>query len=221
MTRINFENELTNLKHMVIRMAEATQNATELATRALVAKDYDLAAKIIKDDDLIDKMEIEIEDTCIQLIVTQQPMASDMRLIFTINKIAVDLERIADYAHSISKLNIKMRDEVYMKRFVNLEKMSEICVKMIKSSIDAFIKNDVDLAQQIYNMDDELDDLYHEIFTELMSYVIMDPKNIAQAMNLLLIARYYERTGDHTQNICEWVYYNKEGKRLSDPEEVV
>jgi len=212
--RINFENELTNLKHLLIRMAEATQNAIGKATLALVNKDYELAAKIIRDDDLIDQMEIRIEDTCIELIVKQQPMASDMRLIFTVNKIAVDLERIADYAHSISKLNIKMKDEVYMKRFVNIEKMSEIAIRMIRSSIDAFVKNDIKLSRKVYDMDDEMDDLYHEIFTELMSYVIADAKNINQAMNLLLIARYYERTGDHVQNICEWVYYNREGKRL-------
>jgi len=106
-----------------------------------------------------------------------------------------------------------------MKRFVNIEKMSEVGVKMIKSAIDAFVKNDIELAQKIYSMDDELDDLYHEIFRELMSYVIVDPKNIAQAMNLLLIARYFERTGDHTQNICEWVYFNREGKRLSEEPE--
>lgn len=213
-TRNYFDSELTNLKHALIRMADVTQEAITKTTKALVSKDFEMAEKIIKDDDLIDAMEVEIENICIDLIVQQQPVAGDMRLIFAVNKIAADLERIADYAHSIAKLNIKMKDEVYMKRFVNIERMSEIAVQMIRDSIKAFLEKDCGLAKKVYNMDDELDDLYHEVFTELMSYVIADPKNINQAMNLLLIARYYERTGDHVQNICEWLFYRLEGKRV-------
>jgi phosphate transport system protein len=213
-TRNYFDSELTNLKHALIRMADATQEAITKTTKALVSKDFEAAQKVIQDDDLIDEMEEEIENICIDLIVQQQPVAGDMRLIFAVNKIAADLERIADYAHSIAKLNIKMKDEVYMKRFVNIERMSEIAVQMIRDSIKAFLEKDCGLAKKVYNMDDELDDLYHEVFTELMSYVIADPKNINQAMNLLLIARYYERTGDHVQNICEWLFYRLEGKRV-------
>lgn len=213
-TRNYFDNELTNLKHALIRMADATQEAITKTTRALIAKDFEAAERVIVDDDLIDDMEEDIENICIDLIVQQQPVAGDMRLIFAVNKIAADLERIADYAHSIAKLNIKMKDEVYMKRFCNLERMSEVAVHMIKDSIQAFLENDMDMAKNVYDMDDELDDLYHEVFTELMAYVISDPKNINQAMNLLLIARYYERTGDHVQNICEWIFYKLEGKRV-------
>ncbi len=214
MTRNYFDNELTNLKHALIRMADATQEAITLSTRALIKKDFETAQKVIENDDLIDDMEEEIENLCIDLIVQQQPVAGDMRLIFAVNKIASDLERIGDYAHSIAKLNIKMKDEVYMKRFVNIEKMSEIAVMMIRDSIRSFLENDCDLAKKIYDMDDEMDDLYHEVFTELMAYVISDPRNINQAMNLLLIARYYERMGDHVQNICEWVFYRLEGRRV-------
>ena len=213
-TRNYFENELTNLKHALIRMADATQDAITITTRALIKKDFETASQVIRDDDLIDDMEEEIENICIDLIVQQQPVAGDMRLIFAVNKIASDLERIGDYAHSIAKLNIKMKDEVYMKRFINIEKMSEIAVLMIRDSIKSFLESDCDLAKKIYDMDDEIDDLYHEVFTELMAYVISDPRNINQAMNLLLIARYYERMGDHVQNICEWVFYKLEGKRV-------
>jgi phosphate transport system protein len=194
-TRNYFENELTNLKHALIRMADATQEAITKTTRALISKDFAAAKKVIADDDLIDEMEVEIENICIDLIVQQQPVAGDMRLIFAVNKIAADLERIADYAHSIAKLNIKMQDEIYMKRFVNIERMSEIAVRMIQDAIQAFLEQDCELAKKVYDMDDELDDLYREVFTELMSYVISDPRNISQAMNLLLIARYYMRVG--------------------------
>lgn len=213
-TRNYFDNELTNLKHALIRMADATQEAITVTTRALIKKDFETAHQVIRNDDLIDDMEEEIENICIDLIVQQQPVAGDMRLIFAVNKIASDLERIGDYAHSIAKLNIKMKDEVYMKRFINIEKMSEIAVLMIRDSIKSFLESDCDLAKKIYDMDDEMDDLYHEVFTELMAYVISDPRNINQAMNLLLIARYYERMGDHVQNICEWVFYKLEGKRV-------
>ena len=215
MARNYFDSELISLKHALVRMGEAAEDAIKKTTRALIDKDYESAQKVIKDDDLVDEMEMAIENSCIELIVQQQPVARDMRFIFAINKIATDLERIADYAHSIAKLNIKMKDEVYMKRFVNIERMSEVAVRMIHSSIDAFINMDTELAKKVYDMDDEIDDLYHEIFKELMAYVISDAKNINQAMNLLLIARYFERTGDHVQNICEWVYYHQQGKHVS------
>ena len=211
--RSYFDSELQDLKRLLIEMSKATQTAIEKTTHALVDKDYELAEKVIADDDIVDLMEVDIEDSCIDLLLKQQPVASDMRLIFAINKISADLERIADYAHSIAKLNIKMKDEKYIKRFIKIEKMSEIAIKMIKGAVDAFIVSDIPLAKEIFRMDDELDEYYHEIFKELMSYVISDPQNINQAMNLLLIARYYERTGDHVQNICEWVYYNQKGKR--------
>ena len=210
-TRTVYDSQLTHLKHELLRMGEEVKNAIIATTKALEERDLKAAEEIIKHDDEIDAIQYNIEETCINLIMTQQPVARDLRNIFAINKIASDLERIGDYAHSIAKINIAIQGSI-MKKLTNIHQMCNIATQMLTDVLDAYMENDDKAAREVSKRDDMLDSLYEEIFKELMAYVIADPKLINQAFQLLLITRYYERTGDHITNISEWVVFNKTGK---------
>lgn len=181
--RTYYDSELTNLKHELLRMGEEVKNAIIQTTKALDERDTKEAEKIIKNDDVIDAIQYGIEETCINLIMTQQPVAQDLRNIFAINKIASDLERIGDYAHSIAKINIAMSGPT-MKKLTNIHQMCTISTQMLTDVLDAYINNDAQAAKDVSKRDDLLDDLYEEIFKELMAYVIADPKLINQGLSV-------------------------------------
>ncbi len=208
MTRNYFDQELQELQVSLLKMSSMVEEILGNSVKALKTQDVELAQKVITDDDEIDDMEYEVEDKCLKLIALQSPLAKDLRIIATALKIITDLERIADYAVDIAKITLKLAEEKYIKELIDIPRMAEIAVRMVKGSIDAYVHLDTEKALEVAKWDDEVDGLYKQIFRELMFIMMEDPKTIHQATNFLLISRYLERIGDHVTNICERIIYS-------------
>lgn len=207
MTRNYFDQELQELQVSLLKMSSMVEEILRNSVKALKIQDAELAQRVIDSDDEIDNMEFVVEDRCIKLIALQSPLAKDLRLIATALKIITDLERIADYAVDIAKITIKLANEKYIKELIDIPRMAEITVNMVKGSIDAYVNLDIQEAQNVAKMDDEVDGLYKQTFRELMFIMMEDPKTVHQATNFLLISRYLERIGDHVTNICERIIH--------------
>lgn len=212
MTRGSFDLGLQNLHNDVLRMGSIVEKQIHLSIEALVNQDEEKADLVIKNDDLADNLQKEIEDKCIKLIAMQQPIAKDLRNIFTTTKIVTDLERMADHAVDIAKIVKRLKGEKYLKELVDIPKMSNIVQDMIKKSLDAYITGDVDKAYETCKMDDEIDAIYRQVFSELLVYMTKDKSNIAQATQFLFVCKFLERVADHTTNICEWTIYLVKGE---------
>lgn len=211
--RSYFDKELTDLFESLKKMGYLVEEAIDNSIRALTEHNTELAQKVIKNDDVIDKMETDIEEKCIKLIATQQPLAGDLREIFTTLKIITDLERIADHAVDIAKVSIRLADQKYIKPLIDIPRMADLAREMVRDCLKAYMNKDVELANSICQKDDIIDGLYKQIFRELLVYMMEDPKTINQATQFLFVSRFLERIGDHTTNVCEWVIYNVTGKK--------
>lgn len=207
MVRQSFDSELKALYLDIIKMGSVVEKQIDDSITALVKQDAELASKVIDGDDIADDMEASIEERCIKLIAKQQPLAVDLRRIFTSIKIVTDLERIADYAVDIAKITIRLKDEKYIKPLIDIPRMAEIAQGMIKDSLDAYIKQDSKLAEEICARDDEVDALYSQVFRELLLLMMEDHSVIKQATQFMFISKYLERTADHVTNICEWIVF--------------
>ena len=212
--RQNFDQDLESLRQDLVRMGEIVQVAIKDAVDALAKRDKDLARTVMDGDDIIDRMQVEIEDRCISLIARQQPVATDLRILGTGLKITTDLERIGDHAFDIAKIVLLIGDEPLIKPLVDIPRMAEIAQKMLKDSLQAYLKLDIELAEQVCRADDRVDELYHQVFRELLTYMLEDTKKINQATQLIFVARYLERIADHSTNVAEWVIYLATGERL-------
>jgi phosphate transport system protein len=212
--RQNFDQDLESLRQDLVRMGEIVQVAIKDAVDALAKRDKDLARTVMEGDDVIDRMQVEIEDRCISLIARQQPVATDLRILGTGLKITTDLERIGDHAFDIAKIVLLIGDEPLIKPLVDIPRMAEIAQKMLKDSLQAYLKLDIELAEQVCRADDRVDELYHQVFRELLTYMLEDAKKINQATQLIFVARYLERIADHSTNVAEWVIYLATGERL-------
>lgn len=207
MTRNYFDQELQELQVSLLKMSSMVEELLYNSIKSLKAQDVELARKVIDDDDLIDEMEFVVEDKCLKLIALQSPLAKDLRLIATALKIITDLERIADYAVDIARITIKLANEKYIKELIDIPRMSEIAVDMVKGGIDAYVNLDIEEAKNVAKMDDEMDALYKQIFRELLFIMMEDNNTVHQATYFLLISRYLERIGDHVTNICERIIH--------------
>lgn len=218
MARQSFDVELDSLHHALIRMGSKVEEQIDNCINALVNHDDELAAQIINDDDIVDNMEIDIEEKCIKLIARQQPLAIDLRKIFTAIKIVTDLERIADHAVDIAKITIRLKDEKYIKPLIDIPRISGIVQDMIRGALDAYIKLDTKLAEDVCERDDEIDAIYKQVFSELLGFMMEDASTIAQATQFLFVCKFLERIADHVTNICEWTVYLVTGeyKDLND-----
>jgi len=214
MTRTGFDTALENLNEDLLRMGSIVEKQVHQCIDALVNQDEELATQIIKNDDLVDNLQREIEDKCIRLIGKEQPLAIDLRTIFTISKIVTDLERMADHASNIAKAVKRLKNEVYIKELVDIPKMSAIVEKMIKKSLDSFISRDVEAIKEITRMDDEVDAIYKTVFNDLLAIMAKDSNSLKQATQFILIASKLERIGDHVTNICEWNIYLITGEHI-------
>lgn len=212
--RQNFDQDLETLRQDLVRMGEIVQVSIKDAVDALAKRDKDLARRVMEGDDVIDRMQVEIEDRCISLIARQQPVATDLRILGTGLKITTDLERIGDHAFDIAKIVLLIGDEPLIKPLVDIPRMAEISQQMLKDSLQAYIKLDIELAEQVCRADDMVDKLYHQVFRELLTYMLEDAKKIKQATQLIFVARYLERIADHSTNVAEWVIYLATGERL-------
>jgi phosphate transport system protein len=214
MSRKVFEANLQELHNDLIRMGSVVEKQIHDCIEALVSQDTQMAEKIMKDDDIVDDLEGEIEDKAIRLIAMQQPLAIDLRNIFTTTKIVTDLERMADHAVDIAKITLKLKDEKYIKQLVDIPRMAEIVVLMIKDSLDAYVAGDVKKAYEICKRDDLVDAIYKEVFTELLGLMSEKPSTVKQATQFLFICKFLERIADHTTNICEWTIYLVTGEKV-------
>lgn len=214
MTRTGFDAALETLNEDILRMGSMVEKQVHQCISALINKDEELAIQLIENDDMVDNLQREIEDKCIRLIAKEQPLAIDLRTIFTISKIVTDLERMADHAVNIVKVVKRLKHEQYIKELVDIPKMSEIVEKMIQKSLDSFIARDVEAIQEICKMDDEVDALYKKVFNDLLAIMAKDSSTINQATQFILVASKMERIGDHVTNICEWTGYLVTGKHM-------
>ncbi len=213
-TRAEYDHQLSELKHEIIRMGSLVETALSEAMQALVARDLEKAQRIIDGDDEIDNLMADIEEKCIMLIATQQPLAGDLRVIFAAIKMSTDLERIADYGVGVAKTTIRLKDEDYIKPLIDLPRMTGIACEMLQMSVRAYANNDSELAIETAKRDNDLDSLFKQVYRELLTYVMESPRYINQMMSFVLIARYLERVGDHITNICEWIVFNTTGKKM-------
>lgn len=211
-TRHLFEKELEELHFELIRMGSLVEESIENTIIALKKQDAEMAKKIFKNDDIIDDMERKIERICLTLIATQQPLAKDLRTISTALKIITDMERIADHSSDIAEITIRMANDKYIKPLIDIPKMAELAKQMVNKSIDAYIKQDIDLAMEVCNSDDAVDELFSKITLELINIMKNDATAVEQAIDLMLIAKYLERMADHATNIGEWVVFNITGE---------
>ncbi len=207
MTRTGFDLALGELHNDLLRMGSIVEKQIYQCIESLVNQDDELADNIIKNDDLVDNLQKEIENKCIRLIAKEQPLAIDLRTIFTATKLVTDLERMADYAVDIAKITKRLKKEKYIKKLIDIPKMAQIVKKMIRRGLDAYVAADVDSAYEVCKMDDEIDSLYKSVFTEMLTIMSNNKENINQITQLLFVCKYLERVGDHVTNICEWTIY--------------
>ncbi len=212
MPRETFENQLGELKSQMLQLGvEAGRTITD-GVAALRTRDRAIAQSIIAHDADINRERYAIEERCYTLMATQQPLASDLREIISILLIAIELERIADHAKNLAEIVMHMGNEPLLKPLVDIPRMADICREMLSQSLDAFTRNDVRLAGAVCDRDDEIDHLYQQIFRELMTYVVDDPRTVQRALNLLFAAHNLERIGDRVTNIGERVIYAATGQ---------
>jgi phosphate transport system protein len=211
MTR-KLEHDLTDLKDRVLRMGSLVEDAIRKSIKALVERDRDLGLAVIDGDHVINTYDVEIEEECIRLLAIWQPTGSNLRFITTAIKIITDLERMGDLAVDICERTIELLEEPQLKPYIDIPRMAEAAQKMLKDSLDAFVSKDPESAMKVCEADDFVDNLNHQIFNELLVYMLQDPKNISRAVRLTYVAKYLERIGDHATNIAEMVVYMVKGK---------
>ena len=214
MIRHNFEQELEMVRQDLVRMGQVVRDAIKDAVTALAKRDKALAQQVMDGDDIIDAMQVDIEDRCIALIALQQPVATDLRILGTGLKITTDLERIGDHAFDIAKIVLLIGDEPLIKPLVDIPRMAEMAQSMLNDSLQAYLNLDIQLAEKVCRDDDMVDQLYNQVFRELLTYMLADPHKINQATQLIFVARYLERIADHSTNVAEWVIYLVTGERL-------
>ncbi|MBM7867555.1 phosphate signaling complex protein PhoU [Heliobacterium gestii] len=212
-TRSDFDVSLKNLQQDLLRMGTLVEEQIEKGIEALSRQDAALADQVVANDDEIDRMQLEIEDRCMKLIAMQQPMAKDLRRISAAWRISIDLERMSDNIVDIAKSIRRLAQEPYFKPLIIFPKMAQICQRMVKDGLDAYVFEDQELAIRMSELDHQVDSLYKEVFQELLSIMIQDQQKITQSTHLLFVARYLERFGDHATNIAETVVYLVSGER--------
>ena len=210
--RNRFDSQLQKLNNSLIEMGGLVEQAIGNANIALIGQDAEQAEKNIDFDIVINDKEREIEGLCMKLLLQQQPVARDLRLISAVLKMITDLERIGDHAQDISEIVLYLSSQKYIKKLEHISKMAEITAKMVTDSIDAFVKRDIMLAQKVCDTDDSVDELFVTVKNELISLINENVKNGEQAMDFLMIAKYFERIGDHAVNVGEWVIFSITGK---------
>jgi phosphate transport system protein len=203
---------MKEIQNDLLIMGSMVEKAINQSIDALKARDIDLANRIIADDKRIDMKRFEIEDKCTQLIATQQPMASDLRTIISVFNIISEVERIGDHAEGIAKIVIMIGDEPPLKPLIDIPRMADKTVDMLHRSLDTFVNHDSETAKKIAEEDDEVDNLYDQIFRELISFMVEDPRTITRATRLIWVAHNLERSADRVTNICERVVYMVTGK---------
>lgn len=210
----HFDEELKNLSQELLKMGGLVEEAISRSVKALVDRDQALSEQILKSDDAINMMEVEIEDMCLKFLALHQPAGSDLRFITMVLKIVNDLERMGDQAVNIAERTLDLLKQPLLKPLIDIPRMATLAQKMVKDSLDAFVNRDAKLARSVCQRDDEVDNLNDQIFRELLTYMMEDSTKITRAVDLILIGRNLERVADHATNIGEDVIYLVDGKTI-------
>lgn len=207
MSREHFTQKILDIKQKVLKMGALVENIIDTAMTALKAQNLDLARKVGEMDDEIDQLDLEIEQECIMLLALQQPLAKDLRTIASVLKIITDLERMGDNAVNIAEVTLEIGNEPIIKPLVDIPKMADITKEMIKMSLDAFVQEDIDLAEKAAERDEEVDSLYETVINDILNIITGKKELTKQGTKLMFIGRYLERIADHSTNICERTIY--------------
>lgn len=213
-TSKHYEQLLRLLKDKLLLMSHQAEQMISDAMRALAERRPSLAEEVISRDDTLDKLEVEIDTLCYEILALEQPVASDLRFIATALKIVRDIERIGDTAVNIAERARELIQEPELKKLLALPIMGQAAQRILKDSLDAFVNSDADLAERVIKEDKDVDDLYEQIFRELLTYMIEDTRNISRAIKLIFIAKHLERVGDHSSNIAEMVVFMVRGQDI-------
>jgi len=214
MMQRHFDEELKALKDRLLSMAGMAEQSVGKAVKALVDRNPELAQTVIREDAAINRLEVEIEETCLNLMARYQPEAKDLRTIAMIFKIVNDLERVGDQAVNVSERTLDLLREPLLKPLIDIPKMAVLAQQMLKDALDAFVNQDADLARGVCRRDDEVDHLNDQVYHELLVYMTQDAKTITRAIDLILVGRHLERVADHATNIAEDVYYLVKGTTI-------
>ncbi len=210
--RTEFHKKLRQIQDEMLAMGSMVSKATLRSIDALKNRDMELAWQIIADDKKINQKRFEIEEKCVELIATQQPMAGDLRTLVAVLNIVTELERIGDHAEGIARITVMIGDEPPLKPLIDIPRMAEQTVDMLRRSLDAFINRDAEAARKIAAEDDLVDNLYDQVFRELLTFMLEDPKTITRATRLIWVAHNLERSADRVTNICERAVFVVTGK---------
>ena len=210
--RIRFDEQLKQLNKEMINMGTMIEKSIGDAVKALMKQDVELAQNVMASDEEIDRTERKIEDLCLRLLLQQQPVARDLRNISAALKMVTDMERIGDHATDISELAIVLSEKTYVKKLDHIEEMARETMVMLIQSLEAYVEKDLDKAQKVIAHDDVIDDLFEEVKQELIELIRNHADEGEQAVDLLMVTKYFERIGDHATNIAEWVIFSITGQ---------
>ena len=214
MPRTNFKKQLEQLNDQMITMGSMIENAIETAIAALVSQDTERAEEAIAYDMEVDAQERNIEQLCYKLLLMQQPVASDLRLVSATMKMITDMERIGDHAADISELTLLMAGKPYIREITDIELMAKETTVMVTNSVDAYVNRDLDLARKVIQMDDDVDELFNKVKSEIIGEIRTGGDDGEQTTDLLMAAKSFERIGDHATNIAEWVIFSLTGEHV-------
>ena len=212
MVRQAFQEQIRELLEDLLEMGQMVADSIDSSIQALAKQDEELAQQVIDHDDEINALQYDIDEKCLVLIATQQPMAGDLRAILSVSNIAAELERIGDYTEGIGKLAIKLAGRPLLKPLIDIPRMAQEGRRMLMASLEAFARQDVEAAAEIGYKDDVVDALYDQVYRELLVYMMEDPRTITQATYLLWVAHNLERIADRTTNIAERVIFLDSGR---------
>lgn len=208
----HFDEELAGLKEKILRMGALVEEQIQQSLKALIDRDEALAQQVIVNDHRVNTLDVEVDEACLELLALYQPAARDLRFITTAMKISTELERMSDLAENICERAIELNEEPQLKPYIDIPMMAERAMKMVWEALDAFVRADSTLARKVLEEDDVVDELTEQVFRELLSFMMEDPKTISRAIRLSFISKYIERIADHATNVAELVVYLVEGK---------
>jgi len=201
------DNKLETLHDRILQMGGEAENALARAMRSLIERDSDLAADVLAHDDVIDRLELEIDRAAVEIFALLQPAARDLRFVIAVAKITPVLERIADHAGNIASAAIELNNEPQLKEYVDLPRMAERVAEMLRQAIEAFTNEDSAAARKVIQIDKEIDVIYHKVFRELIEYMAKEPETSTRVLQLLFVAKHIERIGDYVKDVCELTVY--------------
>lgn len=211
----SYDDDLNQLTGYIIQMGGLAEQQVAQAIEALVERNVELAQKVVANDKQVDALEEQVDQTVVKLLATRQPMAVDLRIIAMALKISNDLERTSDYAKGIAKRAIRLTEQPQLKPFITIPTMALTCQEMLKEVLDAYVERNVDKAMEVWQRDKEVDALYDQLFRELLTYIIEDPRKTSICIDLLFVAKNLERIGDHATNIAEKIHYMIHGAQIN------